>query len=858
MKQKQPSIRTVSLFACAAMLAYLPATHRTRAAELDPRPSILRWREANPIPNPVGLAGMFAGTSHGKIIAAGGANFPEKPPWEDGTKIWHDSIYVFDLSSGQWQQIDQSLPSPIAYGVSVSYMDSVICIGGDDGQRTFRDVFQMQWIDDELRISSLPPLPEPRTQLAGSLVGDVVYIAGGIDEVSATTASDSLWSLNLADESPEWVARPALPSPRMQAVGGAFGASFFVFGGVQLRSSADGQPERITPYLNDAWSFEPTSETWTQRADLPYPVAAAPSPAFAAGQTHLLLLGGVDGSLFEADPKTHPGFPTRVLLYNPITDRWVETKPMPEDSSRVTVPCVSDGKRGFVVSGESRPGIRSPKVFEFSVEHSGTAFGAVNWSILIAYLVCLVAIGIYFASRENTTDDFFLAGRRVPWWAAGLSVFATMLSAITYLAIPARAYGTNWTYIVINAGILAVAPIVIYIYLPFYRRLEITSAYEYLERRFSLGIRLLGSCSFIVFQLARMGVVVLLPALALSAVTGLNVYTCILAMGILSTLYTVLGGIEAVVWTDVLQTLVLIGGAIAALIVMASGIEGGISTIYTAALEQGKFQMINPTWDWLSDGLPVILLAAVFNNLVSYSTDQAVIQRYLTTADQKQAGRAIWTNAWLAVPASLLFFFVGTGLFIFYQTMPEKLPPLEQTDQVFAWFIAREMPAGLAGLVIAGVFAAAMSSLDSSIHSVATAITTDFVRRFSENQDEKRLLMIARVLTVVLGVAGTVSASLMAGRDIQYLFTFFLGLVGLFGGTLCGLFMLGIFTRTTTSRHAWIGIVFSLAALLIARYQFSVNGLLYSAIGATVCFATGYVASLLVPSQQHDIRGLSL
>ena len=242
-------------------------------------------------------------------------------------------------------------------------------------------------------------------------------------------------------------------------------------------------------------------------------------------------------------------------------------------------------------------------------------------------------------------------------------------------------------------------------------------------------------------------------------------------MGILSTLYTVLGGIEAVVWTDVVQTLVLLGGAVAALVVMAGGVDGGIPAIYSAALEQGKFRMINPTWDWIGDGLPVILLAAVFNNLVSYSTDQAVIQRYLTTADQKQAGRAIWTNAWLAIPASLLFFFVGTALFIFYQTTPTKLPPLEQTDQLFAWFIAREMPAGLAGLVIAGVFAAAMSSLDSSIHSVATAITTDFVRRFSESDDESRLLIIARVLTVILGVAGTVSAALMAGRDIQYLFT---------------------------------------------------------------------------------------
>jgi SSS family solute:Na+ symporter len=184
-----------------------------------------------------------------------------------------------------------------------------------------------------------------------------------------------------------------------------------------------------------------------------------------------------------------------------------------------------------------------------------------NWVVLGGYLAVLVGVGIYFAKREKSTEDFFLAGRRIPWWAAGLSIFGTQLSAITYLAMPARAYATDWSLLPLNIGILLIAPIVIYIYLPLFRSLNVTTAYEYLEKRFHVSIRVLGSLSFVAFQLGRMGIVILLPALALSAVTGANVYLCIALIGLLSTVYTALGGMEAVIWTDVLQAVVLIGGA---------------------------------------------------------------------------------------------------------------------------------------------------------------------------------------------------------------------------------------------------------------------------------------------------------
>jgi SSS family solute:Na+ symporter len=475
-----------------------------------------------------------------------------------------------------------------------------------------------------------------------------------------------------------------------------------------------------------------------------------------------------------------------------------------------------------------------------------------NWVVLGGYLVVLVAVGIYFTKREKSTDDFFLAGRRIPWWAAGLSIFGTQLSAITYLAMPARAYATDWSLLPLNVGILVIAPLVVYVYLPLFRKLNVTTAYEYLEKRFHVSIRIFGSLSFITFQLGRMGIVILLPALALSAVTGMNVYLCIALIGVLSTLYTALGGMEAVIWTDVLQAVVLLGGALAALVITISALDGGWEEFVSVATANHKLTLVHPGWGWTGDTLFVVVLGALFtNSLVPYTTDQAVIQRYLTTPDQKQAGKAIWINGILAVVAGVLFLAVGTALFAFYRANPTRLTNLKATDQIFAIFIWREMPAGLSGLVIAGIFAAAMSSLDSSIHSISTAITTDFVRRFKPTLMPRTYLAVARGLTITFGVIGTGTAMLMAAVQVEYLWDFFLGIMGLFGGTLAGLFVLAVFTKKVHTLHAWLGAVASISVLLYAKLATDINGLLYGAIGVTTCFLTGLASSRIWPRQRH-------
>jgi len=485
-------------------------------------------------------------------------------------------------------------------------------------------------------------------------------------------------------------------------------------------------------------------------------------------------------------------------------------------------------------------------------------FGTGNYLVLAAYLLTLVGMGLYFSRREKTTADFFLAGRRIPWWAAGVSIFGTQLSAITFMAIPAKTYATDWVYFLANMCIVAVAPLVVLVYLPFYRRLEVTTAYEYLQKRFNLAVRLFGSAAYILLQLGRMGIIIYLPAIALATATGIDIYLCIVLMGALCTFYTVLGGIEAVIWSDVLQVVVLLGGAMLSLFIIASRIDRGFAGVISTATQHDKFHMFNWTWDYTTAAVWVVVLGNLLNQLIPYTADQTVVQRYLTTKDAKQAARSIWTNAILTIPASLIFFGLGTALFVFYNAHPAQLDSDLEADAIFPFFIVQQLPAGVSGLLIAGVFAAAMSSLDSSLNSVATAIVTDFYRPFAPASPDPVRLKLARVLTIVLGTVATAVGLAMATFDIKSLWDLFNRILGLFGGSLAGLFALGIFTRRAHGRGALVGAIVSAAVLFCVVWFTRVHLFLYGAIGITVCFAVGYLASRLTAAAPENTKGLTI
>jgi len=488
------------------------------------------------------------------------------------------------------------------------------------------------------------------------------------------------------------------------------------------------------------------------------------------------------------------------------------------------------------------------------------SFHTLDYLALIGYLAVIVGIGAYFSRRENSTDDYFLAGRRVPWWAAALSIFSTHLSAVTFMGIPAAAFKADWVTILINLGIILVAPVTVFCFLPFYRRLNVTTIYEYLEMRFSPGMRIYGSLSFVLLQLAKMGVFLLLPALALATVTGFNVYVCIMVMGLLCTIYTVLGGIEAVIWTDVLQSCVLVGGGLLCVGTIFAAERFDFRQMLAVANDADKFHIFNLTGGIDSSAFWVVIVGGFFIQLVPFTSDQVLAQRFLTTRDERAAARSIWAHAGIVVPASLLFFGLGTALFVFYASRPELLPTGDvKNDAIVPWFIATRLPAGLAGLVIAGLFAATMSTVDSSMHSIATSLINDVHGKLRPGADDRQRLRLARILTVAAGLFGTVSALLISKMDAASLWTLVLLLVGLFGSSLCGVFLLGVFTQRASTRGVALGVAASIAALIMLRtLKIPIHGFLTAAVGVLSCVVVGYIASLVLPSRDRQLKNLTL
>lgn len=318
------------------------------------------WVELPPLPDAEGFAAPYAGVSGGALIVAGGANFPDAPPWRGGTKTWYDSIYVLTQPDATWRLAGR-LPQPAGYGLSLSTPEGLVCLGGCSASAHFRQVFRLHLQPDGRLIHTpLPPLPQPCAYMAGVQHGSTLYLAGGTDQPDATRALSSLWALDLAEKTPTWQELPPCPGPaRILATMGAHGDALYLFSGAALKADAAGKPTR--EWLRDAWRYTPATRTWQRLADLPRVAVAAPGPApLVSG--HLLVIGGDDGVHADFEPKeAHPGFPRDVLAYDPASDAWSTHGSVP--FSLVTTSAVEWQGRIIIPGGEARPGKRSPRVW---------------------------------------------------------------------------------------------------------------------------------------------------------------------------------------------------------------------------------------------------------------------------------------------------------------------------------------------------------------------------------------------------------------------------------------------------------------------------------------------------------------
>ena len=826
----------------ALLLSFATSTFLNAAETLD-------WEALPPLPSELGVAGPFTGVHQDHLIIAGGANFP-KPIWEND-KVWRDTIYALPLGEkdADWSVVGK-LPKPIGYGACVSLPEGVVCIGGNDANQSYADVFLLKWKNNGVAIETLPSIPETLCYGSATLIGSSIYVAGGSIGLGLETAQKNFWKLDWSKRDDaqafQWEKLEAWPGPSralnsVVTQNNGENDCIYVIGG--RRIGDDGQIE----FLNDVYEFNParTESPWRKRADLPRPRMAG--TAVALGQNHISLLAGDDGDLFtKADElkDDHPGFTKTIFTYHTITDTWIKDGQMPQN--QVTTHAVKWGDDILLASGEIRPRVRTRDIWKISLQPAEVSFSAGNWAAIVLYLGAVMGIAFYFARRNKGTDDFFRGGQRVPGWVAGLSIFATMLSSITFIAVPARAFATDWSFIILNVGIVICAPLVVYGIIPHFRKINATSAYEYLEQRFNLAIRLFASGSFVLFQIGRMAIVMYLPGLALAAITPLSLEACIIIMGGMSILYCTIGGLEAVVWTDALQAIVLLGGAFLCFGLIVSGLDGGFGELTSIAAADNKLRWADMNFSsasYMTTAFWVVVLGGLGSSLIPYSSDQAVVQRYVSTPTEKAARGAVWLNAGMSAVASLLFFGLGTALYAFYKTHPESLDPTFKTDSIFPLFISRELPIGIAGILIAAVFAAAQSTISTSMNSTATALVTDFVRRFGWQAPERSYLRLARTLTVALGGIGTLFALILAWSDIESALKTFLTIIGFAMGPLCGIFILGMFTKSANARGAVIGALIGVAVLLWARYFTSMSGLLYAPLGIVTSFTIGLLGS---------------
>lgn len=828
---------------------------------------VLQWSELPSLPSSqqgkLGVSGAFAGTHNGVVLLAGGFSVENGAlsPKEAQSTLWRDDIFVLHLANNgnhEWIVHNQpQLPHPLGNGSTVSTDRGVVCIGGSDGERCYAEVLLLKWISNtkSVRVESLPSLPRPLTLTAAAALGDMIYVAGGQETPGRGTATKHFWALDIspADESNPctWQELPTWPGPErskpvLVAQHDGFHRSLYLFSGQIL------SPDGSTNFLTDGYVFRPATSSWETLGPITLPDAGPRCLAGTIGTVpdsahHMLVFGGAPDTNGRGD----------VLAYHTITDTWTNIGALPE-SGHTGAATVSWNGTQLLMGGEIQSNTITPRVWAARPMRKHR-FGWLNGSILLLYLLGLIAMGIYFAQRGKTTEDYFKAGRRIPWWASGLSIFGTQLSAITFMAIPAKAFATDWRYLIINMAIPIVAPLVIFFFLPFYRRLNLTTAYEYLERRFNLATRMFASAMFMVYHLGRIGIVLFLPSIALSLVTGIDVSVCIVSMGLLCIFYTVAGGIEAVIWTDVIQVVILLGGALVCLVLIPFHIPAGWNGMCDIAVAHDKLHLLDFRFSTLEAVFWIALLGGLGESIIAYGTDQSVIQRYLTTKDESSAARGIWTNALLIIPVSFLFFGIGTALFAFYKTNPQAMnPTLENADAIFPWFIVTQLPVGLAGLIIAAVFSASMSSLDSSMHSISTAVTTDFYHRFRPNAGDRGRLVLARWATAMVGILGTSIALFMARWDIQSLLDQALTFIGLFAGGLGGLFLLAIFTRKTHGTGALIGLLASGILQLLLRQYYPVHASFYPATGIFFCLVIGYTASLIIPQKQQSIEGLTI
>ncbi len=474
-------------------------------------------------------------------------------------------------------------------------------------------------------------------------------------------------------------------------------------------------------------------------------------------------------------------------------------------------------------------------------------FTWVDMVVLVVYLGAVLLAGLAFSKKEMKGKEFFKGDGTIPWWVTSVSIFATLLSPISFLSLAGNSYGGSWILWFAQLGMFIAIPLTIRFFLPLYSRLKIDTAYEYLEVRYkNKGLRILGAVMFIVYQIGRMSIIMYLPSMVLAQLTGINVNLLIIVMGVIAIIYSYTGGLKSVLWTDFIQGMVLIVGVTFALGFLLFNIDGGIGAVL-GELAGGKF--LAPTdvvfdINILKSSAFIILVGAGFNTFSSYISSQDIVQRFTTTTDIKQLKKMTYGNGVLSIFLATVFYLIGTALFVFYNQNPALLQTAQQ-DQIFASYIAFQLPVGITGILLAAIYAASQSTLSTGLNSVATSWTLDIQSKISSKElSFEKQTNIAQYVSLGVGIVSILVSMILANGEIKSAYEWFNSFMGLVLGVLAGIFVLGAFTKKATSLGAYVAFGVSAVLVVFLKYNVpSVTSWAYAIISISTSVVVGYITS---------------
>ena len=487
-----------------------------------------------------------------------------------------------------------------------------------------------------------------------------------------------------------------------------------------------------------------------------------------------------------------------------------------------------------------------------------------DYLIVISYLGLIVGVGFYFLKRQRSTKDYFIASQRIPGWAMGLALIATLVSNITFLANPAIAFSEDWVQYLNSFMVLIVMFPIAFIAIPLYRNIIGMSLYEFFEKRFGYGIRAYGAVAFILYYISRLGVIFFVLSLAINTMTGWNIYFIIIGLGFITIVYTLSGGIEAVTWTEVLQGILLITGGLVCLAIALFGTPESPGKILSAAWEANKFNLGEMSFNLKRDTVMVMILYGLYQHSHNFATDQTMVQRYLTARSTKQAVRGALISGLACIPVWGLFFFVGTALWGFYKFSGHTLPNevLQETDKVFPYFIMTQLPVGITGLVLAALLSSAMSTLSGGLNSSSTVFTRDIFSKLSPKSTDKIRLNVARITVVTAGALSLSLAAWLVSLSGHVLVIYYSAL-SIFAGGILGLVLLALLSKKANLKGATVGIIATVIVVTWASltkndvidlgpFNYNLHAYLIGLLSHITVFTVGYAVSILFPDKTAE------